>query len=107
MVPLHDSAAPHVVEADACWQPPLTQTPVLPHGGLAAQLPGSVLPLGTFEHVPAAPVPLHDWQAGQEPVVQQTPSVQLLLVHWLPPPHASPNPFFATQLPGADAFPVQ
>jgi len=38
---------------------------------------------------------------------QQTPLTQLPLVHWLPPVHAVPLPFLATQLPGVVVLPLQ
>lgn len=37
-----------------------------------------------------APFTLHAWQAGQLGVPQQTPSVQLPLMHWLAAPQAEP-----------------
>ena len=40
-------------------------------------------------------------------MLQQAPSTQLLLTHWLPLPHVAPSPFLGAQLPGADALPVQ
>jgi hypothetical protein len=43
------------------------------------------------------PLTLHDWQDGQLEVVQQTPSTQLPLMHWLAPPHAAPGAFLLTQ----------
>jgi hypothetical protein len=54
-----------------------------------------------------APLTLHDWQAVQLDVVQQTPSVQLPLAHWFAAPHAAPLAFLATQLPGVVVLPVQ
>jgi len=70
---------------------------VLPHTPFAAQFGGSPMPSGTLAQVPA-PFTLHDWQDGQLEVVQQTPSVQLPLMHWLAPPHATPAAFLAMQL---------
>ena len=55
------------------------------------------MPSGTLAQVPLL-LTLQDWQDGQLDVVQQTPSVQLPLMHWLAPPHAAPGPFLATQL---------
>jgi hypothetical protein len=103
---VHDSARPHAVDVDPCWQAPATQTPVLPHGGLATQFGGSAVRSGTFAQVPA-PLTLHDWQAGQLEVVQQTPSVQLPLPHSLAAPHDLPLAFLATQLPAVVALPLQ
>jgi hypothetical protein len=62
---VHDCARPHETVLAACWQAPPTQTPVLPQGGLAAQLGGSAVLSATFVHVPRLPATLHDWQAGQ------------------------------------------
>jgi hypothetical protein len=50
---------------------------------------------------------LHIWQAPQLSVVQQTPSVQWLLEHWLLAVHAPPFAFFPSQVPGVVALPVQ
>ena len=68
---MHDCARPQETVLAACWQAPPTQTPVLPQGGLAAQLGGSELPSGTFVHVPRLPATLQDWQAGQLEAPQQ------------------------------------
>jgi hypothetical protein len=48
-----------------------------------------------------SPFKLHDWQVGQLPALQQTPSVHAPLTHWLPLAQPAPIPFFATQLPPA------
>jgi hypothetical protein len=69
--PVHDCARPHETVLAACWQAPPTQTPVLPQGGLAAQLGGSAVLSATFVHVPRLPATLHDWQAGQLEAPQQ------------------------------------
>jgi hypothetical protein len=68
--------------------------------------PLSAVPLATFAHVPA-PLMLHDWQPAQPLVVQQTPSMQKPVPHSLPPMQGAPGTFFATQLPGVVALPVQ
>ena len=106
VVPLHEIGAPQIVDTAPCWQAPLTHRPVLPQGALAAQLGGSAVPLATFAHVPA-PLMLHDWQAEQPLVAQQTPSVQKPVPHSLPPAQGAPGTFLATQLPGVVALPVQ
>jgi hypothetical protein len=80
---------------------------VLPQGGLAAQLPGSVVLSGTLAQVPIIPLTLHALHSAQVAVVQQTPSVQLPLPHSLLPPQVAPLPFFATQLPGVVVLPLQ
>jgi hypothetical protein len=84
--------------------PPPLQTPVLPHSPFGAQRPcGSLVPEPTLEQVPK-PFRLHAWQVEQAFVLQQTPSTQLPLAHWLLPPHATPSPLLSTQLP---LLPVQ
>ncbi len=79
--PVQD-AVPHATPVPPCWQwPAPSQAPVLPHGGAAAQPPcGSVVLAVTLAQLPALPVTLQAWQVGQEPVLQQTPSTQLLPV---------------------------
>jgi hypothetical protein len=42
---------------------------------------------------------LHAWQVAQLPVLQQTPSTQWVLLHWLSPPHATPSPPLSRQVP--------
>jgi hypothetical protein len=97
MPPLQDWGSPHETEAGCCVQAPLPlQVPVFPHAPLAAQLPGSATPLATLAQVPVV-LTLQAWHVGQVEVVQQTPSVQWALVHWLSPAHAPPLPFFAVQ----------
>jgi hypothetical protein len=97
VAPLHDWARPHETDEAACWQPPEPlHRPVLPHTPLAAQLPGSATPLATFAQVPRV-LTLQAWHVEQVEVVQQTPSVQWALAHWLSPAHAPPLPFFAVQ----------
>ena len=87
--------------------PPPLQTPVLPHSLFGAQRPcGSPTPEPTFAQVPK-PFRLQAWQVEQLPVLQQTPSTQLPLVHWLPLPQATPSPLFSTQLPDVVGLPVQ
>ena len=96
-----------MIDVDACAQAPAPlQNPVLPQGGLAAQFGGSATPFGTLLQVPL-PLRLHDWQAGQLAVLQQTPSTQLPLAHSFPPPQAAPFAFLDAQLPAVVAFPVQ
>src|SRR5215468_10910387 len=106
VVPLHDSASPHDVEVERCSHAPATQRPVLPQTPFAAQLGGSAVPFGTLAQVPL-PLTLHDWQAGQLEVVQQTASVQLPLPHSLAAVHAAPFAFLGTQLPAVVELPVQ
>jgi hypothetical protein len=106
-VPLHDSARPHFFDAGSCWQAPAPlQKPVLPQTPLGAQWGASATPLGTLAQVPA-PLMLQDWQTPQLDVEQQTPSVQLPLAHWFAALQVALFAFFATQLPGVVASPVQ
>jgi len=109
VVPEHDADVPQATEVGCCVQAPLPlQTPVLPQAPFDAQrLCGSPAPAPTFAHVPGLEARLHAWQVEQAFVLQQTPSTQLALTHWLPAPHVPPSAFFAWQLPGADVFPVQ
>jgi hypothetical protein len=53
---------------------------------------------GVAAHVPTV-FTLQAWQDGHEGVVQQTPSTQLLLAHWLPPLHPAPGANLTTQFP--------
>jgi hypothetical protein len=107
--PVHDAPAPHVAVAAATWQPPEPlQAPVLPHGGAAAHCPaGAGLPAATSVHVPTLPARLHAAHVPQDAALQQTPSVQKLLLHSWAPPQVAPAAFFATQLPAAALVPVQ
>jgi hypothetical protein len=83
--------------------PPPSQVPSFEQSPLAALLAtqsffGSAPPAGTGEHVPTLPETL---QLRQRPPVvaslhaelQQTPSVQKLLSHWLPAVQAAPGGF--------------
>jgi hypothetical protein len=91
VVPVHDVARPHDVEAAACVQPlaPL-QVPVLPQGGLAVHWPvGAAVPAASGVHVPGV-VPLQVWQVPHAELPQQTPLMQLPLMHWLPAVQAAP-----------------
>jgi hypothetical protein len=94
---MHDSGRPHGVDADPCVQAPAVQVPVLPQGGLGVQRPCGSGPLATGAQVPP-PLMLQAWHVGQLPVVQQTPSRQLPLEHWLPPPHPAPSPNLPVQV---------
>jgi hypothetical protein len=101
--PVHD-ALPHWTDPEACWQAPATQRPVLPQVPLVAQPPcGSDCPFPTAAQLPV-PEALQDWQVGQAPTLQQTPSTQWLLPHSWSAPQVFPSPFLPAQLPPA---PVQ
>jgi hypothetical protein len=83
--PLHDSAEPHAVLDDPCWQAlaPL-QVPVLPHGGVAGHWPvGAAVPAARGLQVPGV-VPLQVSHVPHAALPQQTPLTQLPLMHWLP-----------------------
>jgi hypothetical protein len=94
----HDGV-PHETDVDAWVHAPVpSHTPVLPQGGFAAQ-PLSAVFAATFAHAPAVAPTLHDWQVGQLPTPQQTPSVQNPEPHSLALPHGMPPPFFGMQTP--------
>lgn len=82
------------------WQAPLPlHMPVAPQAVVvAAQRPfGSAAPAATGEQVPTLPPTLQLWQvpaaASVQAVLQQTPSVQLPLAHWVPAEQAAPLGF--------------
>ena len=54
---------------------PLPSHTLVPEQGAVALL--SVVPFGVLEQVPTEPVTLQDWQVPRQPVLQQTPSMQL------------------------------
>lgn len=96
--PVHDGV-PHDTDVDAWVHAPApSHTPVLPHGGFAAQPPWAVF-TATFAHAPALAPTLQDWQVGQLPTPQQTPSVQKPEPHSLALPQGMPPPFFGMQVP--------
>jgi hypothetical protein len=82
-----------------CWaQAPLpSQAPVLPQAPVLEQRPCGSVTAPTNEHVPAG-LRLQAWQVGQLPALQQTPSVQEPLAHWLPAVQPAPRAFLGTQL---------
>jgi hypothetical protein len=103
-VPLQERASPHDTEAAACVQAPEPlQVPVLPQGGLAPHWPvGAVVPAAIEPHVPGMFPVVVRLQALQTPQLvlpagrlQQKPSTQLPLMHWLAPVHAIPFAFSA------------
>jgi hypothetical protein len=110
-VPLHAvlqqtlSTQKPVVHCEAPVQvPPLTETQLpLPlhaceplQGGFV-----SVPPCGMLVQVPVVPARLHAWQLPLQPVLQQTPSMQLPLVHSVALAHATPLPLSGMQAPPA------
>jgi ribonuclease E len=94
-------AARHEVVAGALAQaPPAAQAPVLPHGGAAVQR-ASVAPVVTLAQVPLAPPVLAAEQAVQAPVqavLQQNPSTQAPVAHWLAAVQVPPVAFFGVQV---------
>ena len=105
--PVQDRPRPHDTEAAACVQPlaPL-QVPVLPQGGLAAHWPaGAAVPAASGVQVPGDD-PLQVWQVPQLVLpagrLQQKPSTQLPLMHWLAAVHAMPFGFSAQFRFGGD-----
>jgi hypothetical protein len=74
--------------AGAHWAVELAQAPapsqllVFPHPVPVAPQRGSFVPAPRAAQLPS-PFTLHAWQAGQLALPQQTPSVQLPLMHWL------------------------
>jgi hypothetical protein len=105
--PLQDGL-PHMRVVGCCWQvPEPLQRPVVP------QVPpptlqracGSATLAGTLAQLPAAPVTLQAWQVEQLALLQQTPSVQLPLVHSWADRQATPFALVKRQTP--PGFPVQ
>jgi hypothetical protein len=83
VAPLHAIDMPQETVDAACWHAPAPlQTPVLPHGGAGGHCPaGAAAPADMNAHIPALPATLQAWQVGQLPLPQQTPSMQLPLMH--------------------------
>jgi len=104
--PVHDGE-PQDIPGGPCVQPlePL-QVPVLPQGGLVVHWPaGAGVPAASGVHVPGM-LPLQVWQVPHT-LPQQTPLIQLPLLHWFAAPHDAPFACLETQLPGVLALPVQ
>ena len=103
-----DAPRPQAVLVDPCWHPPAPlHFPVLPQGRAAVHWPvGAVVPAARGVQVPGD-VPAQVWHVPQLEAVQQTPSVQLALVHSWAAVQVAPFPFLAAQLPGAVVLPVQ
>jgi len=107
----HWLPAPHRLpagQAEAARQAPLpSQRPLdwlVPAGHLATQAP-SAAPAGIAEQVPALPLTLQDWQSGQLPEAQQTPSVHWPETHSPPAAQLCPLLFWARQTPSAQKKP--
>ena len=64
------------------------------------QLPWiGVAPVVSATQVPTVPLWLHAWHAPLQATLQQTPSTQLTLWHWLLAVHAAPLDFLVTHAP--------
>lgn len=73
---------------------------------MAAQLPAkSVLPEGTFEHVPAEPERLQARHVPVQSVSQQTPSMQKVLAQSAAVVHEPPKPL-VPQRPSTHVLPA-
>lgn len=101
--PVHE-AVPHVVLAGQSAQAPPVHVPVVPHDveAVVAHEPWGLVPSGALLHVPSAPTlsaAVHAWQLPVHAVLQQTPSAQNPLVHWLTPEHAMPLACLALHTP--------
>src|SRR3954470_9020495 len=95
---MHETGAPQDSVFGCCAQAPLPlQAPVLPQALLLGQRPCGSVTVPTNEQVPAG-LRLQAWQVGQLPALQQTPSVQKPLTHWLPALQPAPGPCLETQL---------
>jgi hypothetical protein len=64
-----------------------------------AQVGLPALPEATGLHVPTLPATLHASQEPLHAVLQQTPSAQLPLPHWLAAEQVAPADFFGSQVP--------
>src|SRR4051794_3128933 len=95
---MHETGDPHGSVLGCCAQAPFpSHAPVLPHAVLLGQRPWGSATVPTKAHEPAG-LTLQAWQVGQLPALQQTPSVQEPLTHWLPAVQPTPSAFLATQL---------
>jgi hypothetical protein len=87
VIPTH-VLAPQTVPSGYLVQPPRpSHSPLVPQvdtGWVAQRSRGSSAPAGTGRQVPGMLATLHEWQAAVQVVAQQTPSTQIVLVHWEP-----------------------
>src|SRR4051812_18047719 len=69
-----------------------SQSPMPLHVSMGAQAIGNVsfVYLGMFTQFPIEPPRLHALHAVSQALLQQTPSTQNPLVHWVPPVHVAP-----------------
>ena len=85
--------------AQAVALEPLQVPPqALPSLAQAVRVPCGA-PLATVAQVPTLPATSQAWHWPEHAVLQQTPSTQLALVHWLAPVQAEPFASFGTQAP--------
>jgi hypothetical protein len=90
--PLHDAAAQTVPAVYFAHAPFPSQDPSVPHVDAVCmvQLLSGSVPTTTLPHVPSVPAPLcaavHAVHVPEHAVLQQTPSAQKPLVHWVPSP---------------------
>jgi hypothetical protein len=104
---MHEAVAPHASVVGCCAHAPLPlHAPVLPQGPVLRQRPCGSVTAPTNEHVPAG-LRLQAWQVGQLPALQQTPSVQEPLAHWLAAVQTTPSAFLGTQLVPEQKFPLE
>jgi hypothetical protein len=103
VLPLHDWARQTVPEAQS-WHAPLWHVPSVPQvaAAVAMHTPrGSAVPFVAVLQVPFTP-PVRSaeqaWQAPVQATLQQTPSTQKPLVHWLLPVHVAPFAPLATHV---------
>ena len=95
VVPVHD-VEPQLTELGCCAQAPLPlHRPVLPHAPFDGH-PVSGVFTATFAQVPAL-FRLHALHAPQSPTLQQTPSTQKPLPHWLVDEQGMPSPVWLMQ----------
>jgi hypothetical protein len=96
MLPVHDCAAPHDVDAGHFEHAPALHLPSVPQVLIAvvAHIPrGSAAPFVALAHVPSLPpvsAALHALHALVQALSQHLPSTQNPLAHVPPVPHAAP-----------------
>jgi hypothetical protein len=73
----------HWLPCEHAWPVVSTQAPAPLQVLVPVQLGASGWPDGTLVQVPRLPGTLHAWQVPLQPELQQTPSTQLPLAHWL------------------------
>jgi hypothetical protein len=81
--PSAQMAPKHPAPPAQTWPLSFLQTPRPSHEFAPEQSAPSSWPMGRFAHVPADPATLQDLHAAVQPLLQQTPSTQRPLPHWL------------------------